>query len=269
MAISDKIGKHLGGLNSLKMFIEGNGTGVVQVFTGNPRSLHFTPVELRVPENVTAILHGPFVVSCCRAPGDSLFRASMRYLMEVAEYANRVGIKKIVTHIGGPTQGYENREKECLKAFLDQWNYNCWERQWGIELCLENDAGSKAGRTIGSVEVLSRAVKYFKSPNIKLCFDTEHAWAYGLEPTPELIDQLLPYLGVIHLNSLPKNVAKGSHLDRHSETLLSSTHESQIPNLLAIAERAIANDIPCVLERDLALADMDLEFLRESLNGNC
>lgn len=225
---------------------------VVQVFTGSPRSSRFEPFSIPDQSFRTVILHGPFVTSFLKPNVDF----SRKYLFQATSYALRKGIRYLVFHPGGIADGQSEAEaKRVLIGLMNEW-----ERYYqgeDITLCLENKCGG--AKDIANFAFLASLVVDLPE-HVKLCFDTEHAYASG---HLNLWEPLIQKIGVIHLNSIPQEVMEGSRVDRHSSTLLKISKNQDI--LLKIARTARDYNIPCVLERDEELVGEDLEFLKENL----
>ena len=87
-------------------------------------------------------------------------------------------------------------------------------------------------------------------PNCKLCIDTEHAWAQGIEygVLKDFITKAKDSIALIHLNFSPFNIAFGSRIDLHSYTsykVTSSRNHMMIPG----STQPEVYDIKDLLER--------------------
>ena len=95
-----------------------------------------------------------------------------------------------------------------------------------------------------------------------MCLDTQHAYAAG--------DELFSVnyrnnISMVHLNAIPKNVAYGGHLDRHSYTPLveSKNGINFIKKILAL----IQPSTPIILERmDYNIVIKDIQLLKAMTN---
>ncbi|MBI4220005.1 MAG: deoxyribonuclease IV [Chloroflexi bacterium] len=107
-------------------------------------------------------------------------------------------------------------------------------------LALENSAGM--GDHIGSkFEQLGRLVKAINHPRVRVCLDTQHAWAAnydvatpkGLEQTLSEFDQHigLKLLAAIHVNDSKND--RGSAVDRHENIGQGKIGSAGIKNILS------------------------------------
>ena len=97
-----------------------------------------------------------------------------------------------------------------------------------------------------------------------MCWDTEHAFANGFDLSDiSLVEETLQVSSVVHLNSVPLNVVRGGHLDRHSDTLIEDGQE--VKSLIEIAKLCEQRGIPTILERDKDISLQDYHFVE----GRC
>lgn len=231
------------------------GITTVQVMIGNPRTYNTRPIE---PEpELDLICHGPYVTSLLATPTNNLYHTSVKYLSEITDNCLKSGIKRLVMHLGGMTPGASIKETTTtLMGTLTNWGIKYWGKP--ITLCLENDSGSKNGRLLGTLKFIVPLIKYLDSPQIRLCLDTEHAHAAGLDLThTDTVAHILEYAEVVHLNACPYNVERGSHVDRHSDTLFTDAYHPE--EVYRTIHALIKPTIPIILERanlDVAMKDM-------------
>lgn len=252
------VGFHVGGgLETFKeklplMYKEGY--RLFQIFLSSPRSLGFPDLKklkkfLEIaPPGTTFIVHGPFCISLVSDPVGRVWQNTLRYYINASAACEYLGIRNIVTHIGSVSNG---QGKKSGFYNLVNFCYKWLERTHGHKtiLNLENSAGSKNGRRIGSVALLYNAVKMIDHPRIRLCFDVEHAYANGFDIDDDAkIDKVLEYTNVVHLNAIPENVVKGGHLDRHSYTLIKESKNGP-DEIVNIGKKAFLRNIPIILER--------------------
>ena len=164
-----------------------NENKVFQVFVGTNRRLLVPNTEgiaklLRTREGITVVVHAPYTVSLCKNPADPIFIATLQYLVEVAKRYDELGVKYLVTHIGG-----RSKDNTIGEASTYIWEF-C--RRWlkmtegcNIHLCLENDTGSKGGTKMGYIPVLASIVKKLNDPRLRMTYDSEHAYGAGFNPS--------------------------------------------------------------------------------------
>lgn len=221
------------------------GFRTTQVMLGNPRTYFTHPIT--IPDDMTVICHGPYVTSLLALPGTVLNSRSVQYLNEITDNCLNSNIHYLVMHLGGMTPGATVRETyNSVSTILLNWLL----RYQGapITLCLENDSGSKNGRMLGTLRFVYPLVKTLDSPQIRICFDTQHAHAAGLDITKEkTLRQILSLTSVVHLNASPVYVERGSHRDLHSEvTFLDGYHPESVYESIY---RMIPKTTPIILER--------------------
>lgn len=257
----------MGGLKALKDKIESNdGTEqVYQIFLGSPQRLMPDNLDafagMRVPDNIKVVAHGPFVYSLVCSPTESLWRASLKACVACSQFCNQVGIKYYVVHPGG-IKPYQDKKSGYLALLNFVFKY--LEMTWGLDtiLSLENDPGSSTGRKITDVNLLYKAVKEISDPRVRITYDTEHAYASGFNISDmDKLVKLMDYVSVVHMNSVPKEVKFGSHLDRHSSTRITESKDDLADVLKHISQYAASRNIIQILERDRELVSDDISFL--------
>lgn len=245
------------------------GVRCIQVILGNPRTYNSRPLperEKRFLEvsGLELICHGPYTTSLVAHPDSKIYKLSRSYYNTMTRHCLEAGIKTMVLHVGGISEGQSIREAQSsISSFLLQWALDFAGRD--ITLCLETDPGSKNGRRVGGIRFLYPIVKMMDNPQIRLCWDWEHSYANGLAlDNMKVISQVLDVTDVMHVNAIPTYVERGSHLDRHSETnFTDSKYPVEIyKNIIEVALRK-SHDIKCILERrDWSIAKVDLDEIK-------
>ena len=273
--ISQYLGLHVGGDEKALLGIPSlyaKGFRVFQVFL-SPADLiqrvdreRVVGFSASLPSDITLVAHAPYFMNLCTTGDLKHWQASLRYLVRAGQIASQIGVSRLVTHIGAIsgsqsiTTGYY-----ALFNFCSQW----LELTEGLDviLCLENDAGSNTGKKIGSLKLLYKVIKEMKHPRIRMCFDTEHAYANGFDLSQEdILQKVLAISSVVHLNAIPSYVERGSHIDRHSETLIQDSKEGPDP-ILKIARGSLERELPMILERrELWFLFQDYAFVSETLS---
>ena len=238
---------------------------VFQVFIGNPRSLNVPSfsdlgILLKRYPHLEIVVHSPYVVNLCKSSGDKNYVATLGYTIAVAQKLDELGVKYLVTHIGGRPETMSIKESTMnLLGFCQKFE---WSTQGNkIKLCLENDSGSKKGTKMGHLKVLSTVIRKMNSERIRMTFDAEHAYAAGFNiESEEEIRQYEDIIEVVHWNAVPSNVEFGGHLDRHSTTSFYESKANPLPvyNVLYNGKR------PFIFEVESPVfVKSNLEYLRE------
>ncbi len=274
MDYKNLIGMHVGG--SEKVLIEEipslikEGFRVFQVFLADPSKWNALSKDKVIgygkglPGDIRLIVHSSFFINFCQGSGSKSWRASLSELVRLSEVCHVLGIKDIVTHVGSKKSEQDIKSVYySIMSFCSKW----LQRTDGLDvrLNLENDAGSKNGNKIGSVKLLYKIVTDYDNDRIGMCFDSLHSYANGMDLSKrKIINHVLNVSNVVHLNAIPEEVDKGSHLDRHSFTAIEET-KCHKEDILYIAEGALKREIPIVFERqETDLSKRDYNFLIES-----
>lgn len=239
-----RIGCHVGGGSSevVKKMVnwEKQGLNVFQIFTGPPQKVSLTPPHSEFIEALREhqyVIHSPYWVSFFNPKVRNIYQKYLRYL--VTYWLPKEGPLLFVTHTASLRTHSSEEMLMRIKAFLTPL---VMISRGKVKICIENDAGNFSTKT-PTVEQIARIKTVMKSTSIGLCLDTEHAYAAG----EDLMS--LPYekADVIHLNSIPKYVKHGNHLDRHSFTKL---RDSKIgTDFVFEIKKKIAREVPVILER--------------------
>lgn len=239
----------------------------LQFMLGNPKTYQ-VPDNSRYKEFLRSvskglILHGPFVTSLLKKTSTNHSINSFRCIRDSLILCKDVGVSRYVTHLGGR----EDLETDTIEVLTDNLRrIESTVDMTKVILCLENDPGSSTGKKSGSVENIIKALKIIDNPNIRLCFDVEHAFANGeLKNSISFIESVLDMSALVHLNSIPKYVSYGGHLDRHSDDAIIDSHREYVDVILYIAKRCEERGIPYILEREIDIANEDYKLISRYL----
>ncbi len=224
------IGGHVsiaGGLgNSIKntLTIGGN---CLQIFAGSPRLWFRKPfpdteiasfLDGQKQNNLGPVfIHALYLVNLASA-NPELFEKSITSLIMDLQNGSRIHAAGVIIHIGSHLgNGFEGIKDQLVAAFE-----RILAETESCDLILENAAGQNG--KIGSLEELSFLVSKIDSPRLKICLDTAHLFAGGVDlRNVEVIDKLigdlkkfnlLKKLACIHLNDCASDL--GSHRDVHA-----------------------------------------------------
>lgn len=207
------------------------------------------------------VLHAPFWINLCRTEEETV--SSVRYLVKMAETLYKMGGLGVVTHLGWRGRVDGSIPEIPLEQARDNLvnNLKYLSRDYmslGVDLLIENSAGSFRGFPFGSIDDVVFGVQETNHPNVRVCFDTCHAYADGEELDPSL-EKIGSRLGLIHLNPTNSKVSKGSHKDLHSfDRLRDSVHIK--PEYFRLLFRKV--NVPVIMERkDQAIIVDDFQFL--------
>jgi len=204
------------------------GAEAVQVFASSPRAWAFKPPTDQAvgafkqgaskAKLGPTVFHAVYLVAL-GAPDEALLLKSMESLINYMQTAERLGASGVIFHPASHRgAGYEAVEAQMVGA-VHQVLKSAPGKVW---LALENSAGM--GDHIGSrFEELGRLVKAINHPRIRVCLDTQHAWAAnydvasprGLDETLKQFDKAigLKLLAAVHAND--SKTERGSGVDRH------------------------------------------------------
>lgn len=131
----------------------------------------------------------------------------------------KLGIDGTIFHVGS---GKERTFEQVLPQVVTSIKEILKRSEGGSNLILENSAG--AGNSIGDqVSELGEILKLVSDPRVKVCIDTQHAFASGYDIRTQigadlLIAEIEKEVGLDKLVAIHTNDSKtdlGSHRDRH------------------------------------------------------
>lgn len=210
----------------------------VQVFVKSPQiwacpALPSKPTDFG---NLYVCAHASYLINLGK---DSV--ESRQGLVREARLCKAIGIKDLVVHPGSGTVEW------CIE------NLNRCAPYWpeGVRLLIENTAGQ--GNYIGGdmIDVMIIVTALEDDLDIGICFDTAHAWQYGLDPL-EYLDT--PEIKVFHVND--SLTPKSSHKDRHANIGYGTM---PIDIFEALAQ---IKDVPLIMETPELHAEKDIKIFR-------
>lgn len=239
---------------------------VYQVFLGSPKQYTVPDASRLEGLNKDIVIHSPYWVQLGRSMNDKAFTRTLDYTIKVAKEMQRVGQKYYVTHIGTRTEDMSIAQSaKSIYTFCLKW---LWETMGSdVILCLENDSGSKKGTKMGSVKVLNYVIREINDPRVRMTFDTEHAYANGFDLScVEKLEAIKDIVSVVHFNSIPAEVGRGSHLDRHSTTTFSECKKGY-EYLHNVYKVMYDGQRPFIMEIDDSLVEGNLSYLSSYLSN--
>ncbi len=184
-----KIGAHVkasGGVDKAIDRAEGIGAETIQIFSGAPqawRRKEYRPEEVeaykaRVAESGIgpAFVHGVYLVNLATANQENLAK-SLDALVHDMNVCHLLELRGLIFHLGSHRgAGYDHvfgQVVESVRSVVGATPEDTW-------LILENSAGM--GGAIGSkFAELGRIIAEAGSPRVKVCLDTQHAFAAGYD----------------------------------------------------------------------------------------
>ena len=234
------------------------GAETIQAFASSPRGWAFKPIpeeraqafreKAAAAGIASTFLHGSYLVNLGGAP-DHLAK-SVDSLTNHMNAAAQIGAEGVIFHSGSHKGvGFDAVFERAVGA-IKQVLANTDE---SVALIIENCAGMGAqiGASFGEI---GRLVKAADSPRVKICLDTEHAFAagYNIADPQGLRDAMAEFdaeIGLDNLLVVHANDAKvefGSGVDRHEnigegyigiagfETIMAHPAFAQTPFLLEV-----------------------------------
>lgn len=182
-------------------------SGDIEKFLSGIKNHHFGPV----------FIHALYLVNLASL-GPDLFEKSINSLMMDLQNGARINSAGVIIHIGSHLGAGFDSVQDQLVAGLQR----ILALTSGCDLILENAAGQNG--KIGSLTELSYLIEKVADPRLKVCLDTAHLFAAGLdlrstEETEKLLKELkslklLDRLVCLHLNDCASDL--GSHRDLHA-----------------------------------------------------
>jgi len=190
---------------------------------------------------VKMYVHSPYIINLCQEPG-SKEDYGVVCLMKNLKYANTIGLKGVVVHVGKST-------KMPLSVALDYMRKNLTTAlDAATESCpilLETPAG-QGTETLTTYDDFVAFVQSFNTPRLRICVDTCHVFATGQNPL-EYIQKIYTtdptLLKLVHFND--SQTPCGSCVDRHAYI---GTGKIGYAALKEIADHCRDRNIPMVVE---------------------
>lgn len=255
-----KIGAHVSAAVSLERSFEKAleiGAECTQIFISPPRQWSQTTHDseeinrfLKKQEESginPTFVHGIYLVNLGSQSLEHLEK-SIEWLSWGMEMCSKLNISGLIFHMGSHKgAGFENVKKqvsESLKRILSNTT--------GVNLILENPVNR--GRNLGStLQELGALLKEVDSPDLKVCLDTQHAYASGYDlKTPigikDFLEEFESEVGISNLAAIHLNDSKTdykSFQDRHENIGEGFLSEEGIGNII---NSPLLKDIPFILE---------------------
>ncbi|MBI4337763.1 MAG: deoxyribonuclease IV [Chloroflexi bacterium] len=226
-----RVGAHVsaaGGLDKAADRAVELGAETIQVFVSPPQGWAFKPpsedvvaafkAKLRGADIGPVFIHAIYLVNL-GSPSPENLAKSVDSLTKAMNTAALIGARGVIFHAGSHKgRGFEGVLDQVVKAIREVLA-GCAP---GPSLLIENSAGM--GEHIGaSFEQLARLLEAAGSPRVKICLDTQHAYAAGYDVAhPEGLNKAmgefnrligLGYLVAVHANDSKR--ALGDGVDRH------------------------------------------------------
>jgi deoxyribonuclease IV len=194
-------------------------------------------------------IHGTYLINLA-AESPEHVQKSIDWLIYAQTMADKLGVAGTIFHIGSHKgRGFDavfDQLVSSIRKVLEKSPQNPF-------LILENSAGG--GGSIGCVlPELGRLIKTINDPRLKVCIDTQHAFASGcdLEEPETFLAELerevgLSNLVVLHVND--SKTTKGSKRDRHENLGEGYIGKENLQNLFrSLAKVEECKDLPLILE---------------------
>jgi deoxyribonuclease IV len=206
------------------------GCECIQIFTKSSRQWASKPITQEEIETfkrnriktgiATVIAHDSYLVNL-GAPDEAMRLKSVNGIVDELHRCEALGVPILVAHPGSHVgSGIETGIKAIAKS-IDEAHVAC--KGFKVKIALEITAGqgSNLGNTFEQMaQIFDKVIEHER---LRLCFDTEHAFAAGYDiRTPEgyenTFGELDKYVGLkrlaaFHLNDSIKDF--NSHVDRH------------------------------------------------------
>ena len=174
------------------------GCECIQLFSGNPKSYHDTPLSDKAIAETRAALaangltplvyHTPYLINLA-TPNDEAREKSIALLLAALRKAGQIGVTMVNTHVGNHMgQGVEAGIERIVSALASV----APAVPDGCAIVLENGPGK--GTEIGArVDELTAVIRRADlGDRLGLCLDTAHLWGAGYDlREPSVIDALL------------------------------------------------------------------------------
>ncbi len=226
-----KIGAHVGASGGLTTAFEraqAIGAETIQIFGATPqmwRRRKIRPDECEAFQSQIAatciepvFIHGVYLINLATEKPELLAK-STEALAGDLRLASAIAAKGVIFHVGSHKgAGFAqvlSQISDALKEVLDETPDDAW-------IILENSAGM--GGSVGSkLSELAAIMGAVGSPRLKVCLDTEHAYAAGydladrdgLEQTMAEFDREIGLAQLVAVHANDSKIALGGGVDRH------------------------------------------------------
>ncbi|MSQ11804.1 MAG: deoxyribonuclease IV [Dehalococcoidia bacterium] len=256
-----KIGAHVsaaGGVDKAVDRAAEMGCETIQFFCSPPQSWAFKPVTeataaaFRQKSHQAGIgpafLHAIYMINL-GTPNPENLKKSVNTLANSMQFAAEIGAQGVIFHAGSDKgEGREKAFTQMVSAMAQVLEHS----PAGPWLMVENSAGM--GDHLGaSFEEVGRMVQALRSPRVRVCLDTQHAFAAGynvadakgLEKALGEFDRTigLDRLGAVHANDSKYPLSGG--VDRHAN--IGEGHIGMAGFEVLMAHKALRN-VPFLLE---------------------
>ena len=186
-------------------------------------------------------VHSPYVINLCHEPGKNEDYGVV-CLQKNLQYANAMGLKGVVVHVGKSTDlpletALEHMRNNIVTA-MEAATDTC-------PILLETPAG-QGSETLTTYDDFVSFVTSFNSPKLRICVDTCHVFATGQNPF-EYIQKMMTLdptlLKLVHFND--SSTPCGSCLDRHA---FIGTGKIGYAALKEIADYCMDRGVPMLVE---------------------
>lgn len=220
---SHNIGSHVQKLKTVALTLSGLQTvnhKPYQMFLTGPQNTKIVMKDedlaaassVQQATNVRMYVHSPYIINLCHEPGTKEDYGVV-CLQKNLQYANAMGLKGVVVHVGKSTDlplptALEYMRRNLVMA-MEAATENC-------PLLLETPAG-QGTETLTKYDDFVAFVQSFNSSKLRICVDTCHVFATGQNPL-EYIQKIVTtdaaLLKLVHFND--SATPCGSCLDRHA-----------------------------------------------------
>jgi deoxyribonuclease-4 len=221
----------------------------LQMFLGSSLSakLNISDVELAqsaqemAKTSLSLFVHAPYIINLCADKGEQN-NFGVELLKKNLQYANIVGFKGVVVHVGKSVKKEQTQALANMRANLEEALAAATPE---CPILLETPAG-QGTELLTTYETFVPFVQQFNNPKIRICVDTCHVYASGLQPLDylkRLTTEHPAMVKLVHYND--SAAACGSCLDRHAAF---GTGNIGLETMLAIAEHCKSHSYPMVIE---------------------
>jgi deoxyribonuclease-4 len=218
-----------------------------QIFLGGPQNTYMKieDGELAAASQVVqdlklkVFVHSQYIINLCTATDGSNWNTEL--LKKNLKYANTIGCKGVVVHVGKSTsqplaEALENMKKNILKT-LEDATESC-------PLLLETPAG-QGTETLKDQKEFIDFVLAINDPRLRICLDTCHVFACGHKPL-DYIKSVVAHPSLLKLVHYNDSAAPcGSCVDRHA---FMGTGHIGMNGMREIAEMCDSHHLPMVIE---------------------
>lgn len=266
-----RLGRHINissGFTTAPEYGHSLGCNFIQIFLGSPQriiSKMRSENELKTlgkeldKYKMKMVIHGSYTINLCHPHGNSIFKSSVKSLVQDLDSSVIIGSRCIgvIIHMGKNIKSNGISDDEAIDNYINGIK-QALEQSNGGTIILETGAsqGTEVGSKINGLVAIYDGLTKEEKKRVMFCIDTCHIWATGynisdIKGVMKFFNRFDRYIGIdkiscIHFND--SKTAVNSCVDRHADLGYGFIG---VEGLKRVAKFAYDNNIPLLMETPL------------------